>query len=152
MTIFFYFLPQHLTIAPFLPFQSEDLKSILRSRIQYLDAKYEGIHWKRLHLSNTAIDYFLSTDHVEYFDLLTEDDNAITFSLRGAKALEGNALVQAFHAKLINGTRRRPHKIAFVDMFAVHDEMWQTVLSWCDDTDTPGQLEKCEEDWRLVLS
>ena len=151
MYLFLCFLLQHLAIAPFLPFQSEDLKSILRSRIQYLDTKYEGIHWKRLHLSNTAIDYFLSTDHVEYFDLLTKDDNPLTFSLRGAKALEGNALVQALQTKLISGTRRRPHKIAFVDITAFHDEMWQTVLSWCN-ADASGQLEACEEEWRLVLS
>ena len=112
------------------------------------------MHWKRLQLSRTAIDYFLSTDHVEYFDLLGNDNDAsdsLTFSLRGAKSLEGNALVQALHTKLISGTRRRPYKIAFVDINPLNDS-WETVLSWCNEDNASGLMEDCEEDWRLVLS
>jgi hypothetical protein len=148
---------QKLTIVPFLPFQQDDLKSILRSRIQYINTKYEGLNWKRLHLSNTALDYFLSTEHVEYFDLFGKDNDdpssILTFSLRGAKALEGNALVKALHTKLINGTRRQPYKVAVVDVSALGDNysIREAVFSWCAD-DESGALEECEEEWRLMLS
>lgn len=140
---------------PFLPFQQEDLKSILRSRIQSINTKYQGLHWKRLHLSNTAIDYFLSTDHVEYFDLYRTDnnpENVLTISLRGANSLEGNALVQALHTKLINGTRRRPYKVAFVDITALDNETWETVFAWCNDSSSVLlDEEECQVEWRYVL-
>lgn len=141
---------QQITIAPFLPFQQEDLKSILRDRIQYLSAKYEGLHWKRLQISNIAIDYFLSTEHVEYFDLYGNDNDPsiLTFSLRGANSLQ-NALVHTLHTKLISGSRRRPYKVAFVDVTSIDDERWETVLEWCEDNS--GLVELCEEEWRLEL-
>jgi hypothetical protein len=142
-------LNQQLTIAPFLPFQKEDLKSILSNNIQLLNRKYQDIHWKRLHLSNTALDYFLSTDHVEYFDLFgkANDSTTLTFSLRGATSLQKNALVQTLRRKLMSGVRRRPYKVAFVDVTASRDEKWETVLAWCDDE----SFDNCEEEWRFFL-
>ena len=145
--------PQQLTVAPFLPFQQEDLQSILRSRIQHLDTKYRGLQWKRLHISNNGLEYFLSTDHVEYFDLVSEEDYdlmTLTFSLRGANVLEDNALVQGLHSKLISGTRRRPYKVASLDINNLDDSRWETVFTWCNE-DRNGVLEECKEEWRSAL-
>lgn len=142
---------QQMTIAPFLPIQQEDLKSILRIRIQFLSTKYEGLHWKRLQISNTAIDYFLGTEHVEYFDFNGKDNDpsVLTFSLRGANSLQGNALVHTLQTKIISGSRRRPYKVAFVDVTAIDDERWETVFMWCEDNS--GLVELCEEEWRFEL-
>jgi uncharacterized Zn finger protein len=53
------------------------------------------------------------------------------------------------HTKLISGSRRRPYKVAFVDVTSIDDERWETVLEWCEDNS--GLVELCEEEWRLEL-
>ena len=65
--------------------------------------------------------------------------------------MEENALVRALRTKLTSGTRKRPYKVAFVDVAALDDEEWETVLAWCKE-DELGRLIDCEEEWRLVLN
>lgn len=65
--------------------------------------------------------------------------------------MEENALVRALRTKLTSGTRKRPYKVASVDVTALDDEKWETVLLWCED-DESGRLMDCEVEWRLVLN
>ena len=128
---------------------------IFQSKIERLNAKYQGLQWKRLEVSNAALNYFVGIDHVEYLDLLRDDidkeksdvEALLTFSKSGAHALNDNALWQALMTRLVRGTRRRPYKVATVDL---DDNSWETVFRWCDDGE-PG-LENWEEEWRSLLS
>jgi len=148
-------LASHTTVAPFLPFQQEDLSSILQSRVQTLNLKYQGLHWKRLDVSLAAIKYFTSVDHVEYLDLFNvnkapdEDDGNVallTFSTGGAHALDNNALWQALRTRLITGTRRRPGFTLKVGLVANSRE---TMFSWCN---IENGLENCELEWSSLLA
>lgn len=58
--------------------------------------------------------------------------------------------MRALRTKLTSGTRKRPYKVALVDVSALDDDTWETVSAWCKE-DELGRLTDCEEEWRLVL-
>ena len=143
------------TVAPFLPFQQGDILSILRNEVHRMDLKYQGFRWKRLEVSNTALDYFVGIDHVEYFDLFrnevdgdeeNDDGIVLTFSTSGAGALASNPFWQVLSSKLARGTRHRPYKVGFVDFDMKSSEI---LLFWCDDG--AAGLDNCEEEWQSPL-
>lgn len=117
-----------MSIVPILPFQQEDLISILSSRIQNINIKYQNLqYWKNLDVSSSTIRYFVGVDHVDYFDLYgsnggssndgvsndgseEQDDSdnnammhqpALTISTSGAHALDNNALWSSLRTGLM---------------------------------------------------
>ncbi|KAL7531591.1 hypothetical protein ACHAXR_006316 [Thalassiosira sp. AJA248-18] len=149
-------LASHTTVAPFFPFQQEDVASILQSRVQTLNMKYHGLHWNRLEVSHATIKHSVGVDHVEYLDLYNsnhgsgeEESNMplLTFSTSGAHALDNNALWQTLRNRLIAGTRRRPGLTLKVNL---DDKNKETVFSWCSIE--KGGLESCEVEWRSLLT
>eukprot|EP00970_Alexandrium_tamarense_P002793 scaffold390_cov191-Alexandrium_tamarense.AAC.8 len=145
-------LGSHVSIVPFLPFQQDDLSSMLRSKVQLMNVRFKGVNWKRLEVSNTSLDLFVGSNHVEYFDLYDNESERgsplLTFSTSGGNALDHNSPWKALKNKLSH-TKRRPYKVAFVDI-DVENDGWKTVLEWCEDGESG--LEGCEVEWRLFLN
>lgn len=143
-------LAQHSIIAPILPFQQEDLSSIMQGRIQMLNRMNQNHHWKRLEVSLATIRYFVGADHVEYFDLGEPDEGDgastwLTFATGGAHALDNNALWQTLRTRLATGTRRRPGLTLRVGL---DDGSTETTFSWCK---LENGEESCELEWRSLL-
>jgi len=141
-------------IAPLLPLQRQDINSLLISKFDQLDRTLRGTQWKRLEISNDAINLFVDEDHVEYFDLFRKDttnsdkksDKALlTFSVSGAMTLDQNSWWKALSNKIVDGTRRRPNDVAFID---IDEESHETVFCWMDDNDVS---DHCKEEWRLLI-
>jgi len=141
-------------IAPLLPLQRQDINSLLISKFDQLDRTLRGTQWKRLEISNDAINLFVDEDHVEYFDLFRKDttnsdkksDKALlTFSVSGAMTLDQNSWWKALSNKIVDGTRRRPNDVAFID---IDKESHETVFCWMDDNDVS---DHCKEEWRLLI-
>ncbi|KAL7446042.1 hypothetical protein ACHAXH_009654, partial [Discostella pseudostelligera] len=82
------------TVVPILPFQPDDLASILQSRVQALSVQYQEIVWKRIEISLATIRYFVGVDNIQYSDLHTVHDDHYTISNLGAHALDDNVLLQ----------------------------------------------------------
>eukprot|EP00581_Thalassiosira_minuscula_P018014 CAMPEP_0183732182 /NCGR_PEP_ID=MMETSP0737-20130205/37722_1 /TAXON_ID=385413 /ORGANISM="Thalassiosira miniscula, Strain CCMP1093" /LENGTH=742 /DNA_ID=CAMNT_0025965111 /DNA_START=1 /DNA_END=2226 /DNA_ORIENTATION=+ len=119
-------LASQITIVPFLPFEQEDLASILQSQVQKFNRKYQGVYWSKLEVSHAVIKQLTSVEHVEYLDLYNandgeeeegeEDTSLVTFSFRGARALDDNAPWRTLRTRLTTGTRRRPGMILRLDL------------------------------------
>jgi len=163
-----------IPIVPFLPFQEEDMLLVIQRWFQELSDMYQDIHWTRLDVSTSALEYSVGMDHVDYLDLYhdgnfqrtkTKDDDEndnnddndddesqqslskplITFSTNGAHALQHeNSVYTALKSKLKNGTRRSPYKVAFLDM---DEDTLEYILSWCDPEYV--DVNECETEWRL---
>ncbi|KAL3768593.1 hypothetical protein ACHAW5_001890 [Stephanodiscus triporus] len=152
-------LTSHTTIAPVLPFQQEDLSSMLHSRVQSLNLKYQGVLWKRLDVSLAAIRFFVGSDHVEYSDLfdgngrhaeINENEKtgvaaaSFAFSTHGAHALDRNALLEAIQSMSIVGISR-PGSTLKIGV----DEFRKETTNWCDTT---NGSESCDAEWRSFLA
>jgi hypothetical protein len=144
------------TIAPVLPFQQEDLSSILHGSIQAVNLKYQGIRWERLEVSLAAIRYFVGLDHVKYSDLFHVDDkqakidenettgSALTlfsYSTRGAHALDRNALLEAIQSMSITG-------LSSVLKIGLDDLSKEATFRLCHSY---NGLESCDVEWRSFL-
>jgi hypothetical protein len=148
---------QHATIAPVLPFQQEDLSSILHGSIQAVNLKYQGIRWKRLEVSLSAIRYFVGLDHVNYSDLVHIDDmqaemdenettssalTLFTYSTRGAHALDRNALLEAIQSISITGS-------SSILKIGLDDLSKEALFRLCNSY---NGLESCDVEWRSFLA
>lgn len=147
---------QHATIAPVLPFQQEDLSSILHGSIQAVNLKYQGIRWKRLEVSLAAIRYFTGLDHVKYSDIFHIDDmqgefdenetkglavTSFPYSTRGAHALDRNALLEAIQSMSIKGSS----SVVKIDFNYSSKE---ATFRLCN---LYNGLESCDVEWRSFL-
>jgi len=134
----------------------------LHGRIQALNLKYQGIHWKRLEVSLAAIRYFVGFDHVEYSDLFDvpdkhaeNDENektraaaaSFTFSTRGAHALDRNALLEEIQSMSITGTPSRPDSILKIGL---DDLSKEATIRWCNFYN--NGLESCDVEWRSFFA
>ena len=127
----------------------------MQNRVQTLNQKYEGLQWKRLEVSHATIKHTVGIDHVEYLDLYKHYDRSeeeeqsdlalLTFSASGAHALNG--LWQTLRTRLVTGTRRRPMSTLKVNLD--HDSK-EAVFKWCNREN--GGVERCEEEWRPLLT
>ena len=117
-----------------------------------MNVRFKGVNWKRLEVSNASLDLFVGSNHVEYFDLYDSESERgsplLTFSTSGGNALDHNSPWRALKNKLSH-TKRRPYKVAFVDI-DVENDGWKTVLEWCEDGESG--LEGCEVEWILFLN
>jgi hypothetical protein len=152
---YFFLYLQHATLAPVLPFQQEDLSSILHGSVQTVNLKYQGIRWKRLEVSLAAIRYFVGSDHVKYSNLFHDmqseiDENettgsadaSYTYSNQGAHALDQNALLEAIQNMSITGPSTIL-KIGFDDLSK------EAIFRLCN---SDNGLESCDVEWRSFLA
>jgi len=119
-----------MTIVPILPFQHEDLSSILQGRIQGINLKYQGDHWKNLVVSLAAIRYHVDVDHINY--TTKQDDEeinmALSYSTNGAHSINNNILWQRLHTGITAVDRRRPESTRKVD---IDENSKELRYSWC---------------------
>ena len=135
-----------MTIVPILPFQHEDLSSILQGRIQGINIKYQGVHWKNLVVSLAAIRYHVDVDHVNFSDTYTSkhDDGeeeismALSYSTNGAHSIINNILWQRLHPGITAVDRRRPESTLKVD---IDENSKELRFSWCK---IENGLETCQ--------
>lgn len=138
---------------------------IVQRWFQKLSDKYVDVHWARLDVSTSALEYVVGMDQMNYLDLYNDgnfqptktreevdddDDESqkplITFSTNGAHALHENSVYTVLRSKLKSGTRRRPYKAAFLD---VDEDTLEYILSWCDPKYV--DVNECEGEWLLRL-
>ena len=141
-----------MTIAPFLPFQQDDIAAILQRRIQALGKKYQMLDlWKRLDVSYATIKHSVGVDHeTEYVDLYAtthhhhgfeeEDDEGVnrlhSYAARGAHALDSNTLWKALKSRA-REMEQRPDRVLNVRYVETYSDDLASVLSkdlgffWC---------------------
>jgi len=132
-----------VTIVPILPFQHEDLSSILQGRIQGVNIKYQGVHWKNLVVSLAAIRYHVGIDHINFLDTYTANDGeeinmALSYSTNGAHSINNNILWQRLHTGITAVDRRRPESTLKVD---IDENSKELRYSWCK---IENGLETCQ--------
>ena len=122
-----------MTIVPILPFHHEDLSSILQGRIQGINLKYQGDHWKNLVVSLAAIRYHVGVNHINYStkhdDGEEEIDMALSYSTNGAHSINNNILWQRLHAGITAVDRRKPESTLRVD---IDENSKELRFSWCN--------------------
>ncbi len=126
-------------MVPILPFQPDDLASILQSRVQALSVQYQEIVWKRIEISLATIRYFVGVDNIQYSDLHTVHDDHYTISNLGAHALDDNVLLQTLEGMSKPDVQKHPDMILRIGL----DESTgnEATFRWCH---TVNGLEGCE--------
>lgn len=128
-------------VVPILPFQQDDLASILQDRVQALSVQYQQIFWKRIEISLAAIRYFVGVDHVKYSDLFTvNNDDHYTYSTYGARALDDNVLMQTLHG-MVKPDVQRLHPDMTLRIGFDDSSSNEVIFRWCI---TQNGLESCE--------
>jgi len=136
-----------MTIVPILPFQHEDLSSILQGRIQGINLKYQGDYWKNLVVSLAAIRYHVGVDHINFSDTYTANDGeeidmALSYSTNGAHSINNNILWQRLHTGITAVDQRRPKSTLKVD---IDEDSKELRFSWCK---IDNGMETCQvESW-----
>ena len=145
---------QHITIAPVLPLQRDELSSILQSRIEAINLKYQNLHhWKRLVVSLAAIRYFVGVDHIDYSDVNDQDQDGgaiLTYSTSGAHPLNSNTLLQKLHNGIVIAERRRSDYTLKVGLDIDSSDKGALSLSWCK-VDIDG-IDRCEVEGQSLFS
>lgn len=128
-------------MVPILPFQQDDLASILQARVQALSIQYQDILWERIEISLAAIRFFVGVDYVNYSDFSTVlDDEHSTYSTFGAHALGDNVLLQTLHDLARQREQRHPAMTLRIGLDKGSGGN-EATFQWCS---TQHGLESCE--------
>ena len=140
------FLSQPTIVVPVLPFQQDDLASILQDRVQDLSIEYQGIVWKRIEISLAAIRYFVGVDHIKYSNLSTvqhDEHHHCAYSTFGAHALDDNMLLQALYNLVAKpSVERHPDMTLRIGFDGSGSSIDKATFRWCMALDG---LESCDE-------
>lgn len=123
---------------PILPFQPDDVASILQSRVHALSVQYQEIVWKRIEISLAAIRYFTGVDYITYSDLHTIHDDHYAISTLGAHALDDNVLLHTLKDMTKPDVRKHPDMILRIGL---DDTSNDATFRWCH---TVNGVEGCE--------
>lgn len=140
-------------IVPFMPLTHSDLVEIMRRKIINLSLLHENERWKHLHVTDSAIRYFVGTEFVEYIDARSsqnQNSHKLVFSKYGAHRLENGGPMHSIRAFVKRHMRPyRKEEVLHVDYYKGSKEV---VLSWCkgNDAEKEERVGSCEVIKRLI--
>lgn len=139
-------------IVPFLPLGYSELKDIMQQKVAVLSSRYTGRLWKRLEISDKAIEFISGPRFVNYRELRRGDSSLLVFAKNGAHPIAGEngALTNLLRDHVKRGTFDDPDSIVKLDH---RPETQEWTLIWCIErkgNDVPSSQE-CEERWSGLI-
>jgi len=146
-------------VAPFAVLGRDELKDILRQTVGKISSANEGKLWKRLDVSNSALNLLTGPKYVDYVQFLSKEgaDSVLSpFSERGAHALDDGVLLQMLKGRAMRYLAGSSDRINTdsIAVFSVSIEKGTAMLSWCPDR---GEVYKntigaeCTQVWQEPL-
>jgi hypothetical protein len=141
------------TILPFGPFTQDSLLLLLRQHIDDLSRKYMGLAWKRLEITETALNALLSEHRVEYLQWRSKSTNfVLQVAVDGAKVLDPgrSPTMTKLYAQTNQFVQQRnpdPNRVAVLDHEEGTAALQKGVFRWCKNEDRSN----CEEAHRFRI-